>query len=210
MTFKSLSFIINISSIFFREGGIKIKEDARIVKTKARLVSTFKELLGEKKFENITINEICDRAEIRRATFYKHFQDKYDFLGFFIRSLRENFDMVGKYGKPDATAGYYIEYAQEIINFLDENDEIIRNILESDIVGTIISVIIVENLKQTKERLNMSVQKGMRLPASVNTVADILVGGVATLALNWFSKGRPIPKEQLLGEIASVITLIGG
>ena len=36
------------------------KEDARIGKTNEKLFESFKELLREKKFEDITVNDICD------------------------------------------------------------------------------------------------------------------------------------------------------
>ena len=189
--------------------GLKIKEDARIIKTKENLISSFEYLLGKKKFEDITINEICDMADIRRATFYKHFEDKYDFLAYFIKTLRVKFDSKGKYGNPDGTVGYYVEYAHEIIHFLDENDEILRNILNSEDVGSILNVIVTENLKETRKRLRESVELGLKLPASVNTVADMLVGGVAVVIFNWFEEGRPSPKETLLEEIAAIIS-IGG
>ena len=166
-------------------------------------------MLGEKKFENITINEICERAEVRRATFYKHFKDKYDFLGYFIRSLRTSFDKIGNYGVPDETVGYYIEYAHEIINFFDENEKILRNILESEVAGSIINIIVAENLKETRAKLSKSVEKGLKLPASVSTVADMLVGGVTVVVLNWFTQNKPIPKEVLLDEITDIITMIG-
>ena len=57
-------------------------------------------------------------AGIRRATFYKHFEDKYDFLSYFIKNLSVKFDNKGKYGEPDGTVGYYVEYAHEIIHFM--------------------------------------------------------------------------------------------
>lgn len=182
--------------------------DARIVKTKTALISSFKTLLTEKKFENVTVNEICEHAKIRRATFYKHFEDKYDFLRFYIHYLREKFDSTGRYGAPDGTAGYYIEYAQEMIEFLDENEKMITNILESETFGNILTVILHENLRVTKERLENSIAKGLKLPASAETVANMLVGGVATVVLNWFSGGKKISKEKLLEEIASLISIL--
>ena len=116
--------------------------------------------------------------------------------------------MIGRYGVPDETVGYYVEYAHEIINFLDENEKILRNILESEVVGSIINVMVAENLKETRIRLHSSVKKGLLLPASVDIVADMLVGGVTVVALNWFTQNRPIPKEQLLSEIAAFIKTV--
>lgn len=56
------------------------KYDLRIVKTRKALFDAFLELVSEKPFDAITVNEICKRALVRRATFYNHFADKYDFL----------------------------------------------------------------------------------------------------------------------------------
>ena len=185
----------------------KIKQDARIIKTKANLFSTFEKLLSEKKFENITINEICERAEIRRATFYKHFEDKYDFLSSFINAQRLKFDNENAHRYSDGTVSYYVEYAHNIINFFDENEKILRNILESEVAGSIINVIVMENLKETKKKLAESEKMGLSLPASVDTVANMMVGGVASVVLSWFRDKRPISKETLLKEIADVIKM---
>ena len=59
-----------------------MKQDLRITKTYRALTEAFFELLSQKKFEDITVNEICNRAVVRRATFYKHFGDKFEFFVF--------------------------------------------------------------------------------------------------------------------------------
>ena len=60
------------------------KLDLRTQKIYVALIKAFEELLQEKSFEEITINELCDQAQTRRATFYKHFSDKYDFFQFML------------------------------------------------------------------------------------------------------------------------------
>ena len=59
------------------------KMDLRIRKTYLALHNAFTELLEEKRFEEFTVNELCDRAMIRRTTFYKHFADKYEYFTFY-------------------------------------------------------------------------------------------------------------------------------
>lgn len=56
------------------------KQDLRYIRTNQLLCNAFKDLLEKKKFDDITIQELCNHALIRRATFYTHFIDKYDFL----------------------------------------------------------------------------------------------------------------------------------
>ena len=56
------------------------KLDPRIKRTRSLILQAFKELLVEKGFQVITVQDITARAEINRATFYAHFQDKYALL----------------------------------------------------------------------------------------------------------------------------------
>ena len=42
--------------------------------------ATVFKLLNDYHFDEITIQKICDNAEINRSTFYRYFQDKYDLL----------------------------------------------------------------------------------------------------------------------------------
>ena len=43
-------------------------------------MESFIELSGKKDFKDITIKDITTEAMINRATFYYHFEDKYDLL----------------------------------------------------------------------------------------------------------------------------------
>ncbi len=69
------------------------KLDARIKKTYTLLFAGFMKLLKEKPFDNITVSEICEISSVHRATFYKHFNDKNEFLAFCIESLLDDIDM---------------------------------------------------------------------------------------------------------------------
>ncbi|MDD6651219.1 MAG: TetR family transcriptional regulator [Eggerthellales bacterium] len=47
-------------------------------RTKLRIANAFEELLSEKSFGKITVQDIADRCVISRQTFYNHFLDKFD------------------------------------------------------------------------------------------------------------------------------------
>ena len=53
-------------------------EDRRVRKTRRALQDALSELIGEKELHSITINELTERADIHRATFYAHYNDIYD------------------------------------------------------------------------------------------------------------------------------------
>lgn len=52
-------------------------EDKRIRKTKKNLKMTLVEMLSEISFAQISITELCRRADTSRITFYAHYSDKY-------------------------------------------------------------------------------------------------------------------------------------
>ena len=56
------------------------KEDLRIKKTQKALSEAMFELLQTQCFEDISIIDICEKANVHRATFYKHYNDKNDFI----------------------------------------------------------------------------------------------------------------------------------
>jgi AcrR family transcriptional regulator len=56
------------------------KEDRRITRTKSALNRAFLELIKEKGYASVTVEEITARANLGRTTFYLHYQDKEDLL----------------------------------------------------------------------------------------------------------------------------------
>jgi AcrR family transcriptional regulator len=54
--------------------------DRRIKKNQTAIMNALMQLIAEKDFEKITINEIADRADVNRGTIYSHYSDKYDLL----------------------------------------------------------------------------------------------------------------------------------
>ena len=57
-----------------------MSHDRRVRRTKKLLKHSLFELLHEKKWEHISVKDITERADINRATFYQHYNDKYDLL----------------------------------------------------------------------------------------------------------------------------------
>jgi len=56
------------------------KDDRRTMRTRSALKDALIQLILEKHYEEITVQNIIDRANVGRSTFYAHFHDKEDLL----------------------------------------------------------------------------------------------------------------------------------
>lgn len=54
--------------------------DRRVARSKDALNRALVELMEERGFDSITVNDLCSRANLTRGTFYNHFRDKEDLL----------------------------------------------------------------------------------------------------------------------------------
>ena len=61
----------------------------RVKRTRQLIQDAFVALVGEKGFENVTVQHIAERAPVNRATFYSHYHDKYDLLDKSIEEMLE-------------------------------------------------------------------------------------------------------------------------
>ena len=63
-----------------RLAGSTKKTDARVRRTRDALGDALVALMQEKPFETITVQDVLDRANVSRSTFYTHYSDKDDLL----------------------------------------------------------------------------------------------------------------------------------
>lgn len=66
--------------------------DRRVRRTRKLLHSAFLELVIEKGYDKITIQDILDRADVGRSTFYVHFRDKEALLTASFDNMRDQLE----------------------------------------------------------------------------------------------------------------------
>ena len=188
------------------------KEDIRITKTKLALGKAFFEMLTVMPLESITVNDLCQRADIRRATFYKHFNDKSDFVFSLIKEARMRFDSrANESGNtPRDVKDYYLYCAESVIDYLLKYDNAMKHILNSGMRPLFIEMFVRQNHEDTVKRLELSVSQGLSLFASPEVIASMLIGGVAQPITYWFESNDRCPKEDLLKDISTFMTKMLG
>ena len=181
------------------------KTDARIIKTKIKLIDAFMELISENDFDNITVNSICEKSSVRRATFYKHFKDKLDFFKYIVASLREDFDQKWFAQDYRNDSEYFTEYALSLVDFFEKNEKIIKSICNSPSSSAMFHTAVIQNYEDTVARAAKNEGYEIKSEISIETFSMMLVGGVLLTLVNWVKSGKYTPKEVLKQEIKAII-----
>lgn len=72
--------------------------DRRIRKTEQALQNAFIQMIMEQDLKQISVLELCARADINKSTFYLHYRDIYDLAGKLkSRLLDESYDIIAEY-----------------------------------------------------------------------------------------------------------------
>lgn len=186
------------------------KEDLRIIKTRAALSNTFFKMLADMELADITVNKLCEESGVRRATFYKHFRDKDDFIIYIIKDIRNYFDTkVWNHDiNPTFTREYYHRYAQTLLSFLLKHESAMQRVATAQVRSTFIDVFLQQNYEDTKRRLAESEKAGMTLIASADVVASMLIGGTSHCIVRWFESDDKCSPETLIKDITAFIDRI--
>ena len=100
-------------------------DDRRVKKTKKALKKALAELMIDKELRNITVQELVDRADIHRATFYSHYHDVYDLYEQLEKSVIAELDGIIA---NDPTHRYENVY-HSLINYVFDNVSLFRMFL---------------------------------------------------------------------------------
>jgi len=117
--------------------------DRRIQKTRQEIKEAFVHLLQQKSFDDLTITDLTEQANINRTTFYKHFEDKHDLLAFYEEELLENVKMMMTMERP-FEVGLPLEEQQafhalvEMYRYINEERALIEVMLQPTIQNAII------------------------------------------------------------------------
>ena len=183
--------------------------DLRIQKTHTALINAFLQLLQTKRFENITINELCELAMVRRATFYKHFADKYEFFTFFVQWIQREFRnriVPQEYDRNGVSP--YIDIIRFALDFLDENETIVHSVMESNAFPLLLDLISEQIILDVKERLQTDQNNGKELLLSPELMAFSYTGALLNILRWWIGHKDQMSKEEIVAQIQKVFDKI--
>ena len=105
---------------------METKESRRVQMTKLLLKTALLELMQEKPFEQITIKELCEQADLNRTTFYLHYNDQRDVLSDIEKETMVKTVDYMKNVSPDADT---IDQIETYLSYVKDNALIFRTLM---------------------------------------------------------------------------------
>lgn len=110
--------------------------DRRKRKTRKAIFDACVSLVQEKDFQSITINEIVERADLNRGTFYLHFEDKFDMMNSFENEMVEKIEEVIVNNLPKEPSDQLFIQSRydtivQILKCYEDNKELLQLLLKS-------------------------------------------------------------------------------
>ena len=177
------------------------KTDRRVQRTHRLLHHALMSLIAEKKYELITVQEVLDRADVGRSTFYTHFRDKEELL---VEGFQHFKDRLASAQALSAAApsksyeriiGFSLamfehvsEYRRVLRALLDSNGEtVVRRHLHSALLG----VVQPEVKAQLQERVSG------HCPVSPELLTHFLVSTYVSVLTWWLNSKTPISSKAI-------------
>jgi AcrR family transcriptional regulator len=171
--------------------------DPRIVRTRSMLRDAFVSLILERGYDSITIQDIADRAGLRRATFYLHYKDKEELLtatldGMMLGITAEIAQIEDNPFDPECNE----TVIRMVFKHAEQNANLYRIILQGH--GAIRIVRHIREYMATQIRL----QHADDLPGDnsdfpVDVVANYMAASELSLLIWWLENDMPYPAEQM-------------
>ena len=172
--------------------------DRRKVRTRQMLRDALIALILEKGYDATTVEDITNRANLGRATFYLHYRDKDELL---LHTLEATFDELIKNLKPISLEDAASAPAQALIAFQHaaENRDLYRVMLSGQGSGSIqrrVREYIATLIQQRIQPLVQQLPPGA-IPIPVEILAQHIAGSLLTLIVWWLENDLPYSAEHM-------------
>ncbi|MFO8068754.1 MAG: dihydroxyacetone kinase transcriptional activator DhaS [Alkalibacterium sp.] len=160
--------------------------------TKRIIANAFKLLMQKESFIKISVSDIMKNADMRRQTFYYHFQDKYELLEWIFKTeSKENIsDLIG-YERWDIIL-------KQIFVYFDREQKFYKNALAVSEQNQFIEYLY-SNLKSLFSRALSDIHHPTEVTFNENNnlISSFLSHGLVGVIKDWIQSGCQIPPEEM-------------
>lgn len=170
-------------------------------KRQREIENTLLELMLEKHYDDISVSEICERADIPRKTFYRYFDGKEGVKQALLQHTLTDFN---EYHLAHSGMEYKIYEEFEILfNFWKSRKDFLEAFDKSGLLGLLV---------ESATSFSMNEFKGVERYLSDSATAEKIIAfqfvicGILTMTINWYRSGFAESVPNLARTTAKLIT----
>ena len=175
------------------------RRDRRVERTREHLRQALVSLIRERGFESLTVQDIIDRANVGRATFYAHFENKDDLLTSGFDQLRESLRaaQLAALDRPGPLERRVFAFSHQIFAHTDAHRDLFRMMIgkrSGTAVQRILHKLLLDLIRGEVEGSPGRIRAGLSREALVHFLTGALFG-----LLMWWVAGtrRPMAVDDV-------------
>jgi len=175
--------------------------DRRVQKTRQLLQDALIKLIAEKGYQFVTVQDILNRANVGRSTFYAHFQSKDQLLYSCFDTLNKLFEQhskrlsKGQKNSGDNNTGLTLG----IFQFAGKNHGFFKALLGKQGKGTFNRIMYDFVLTQSHEHIKILMSHEKHGLLKTEIVTHYLVSAIMGVLVWWVDKDMPCTAEEIDG-----------
>lgn len=168
--------------------------DPRPSRTRERLGDALVSLILEKPFADITVQDVLDRAQVSRSTFYEHYRDKDDLL---VSDTEDFLDWLVAHVPATDTRSDRVLPVRELFAHVAEMGEFVTALEASGRLEAFYELAQAYFARAIEQRFAV-LPRAAALPAERRApLAQTLAGGLIALMRWWIASGCPDTPEEM-------------
>lgn len=178
------------------------KVDRRIIKSQEAIKKALIELMSEKSFASITIQDISDKANVNRGTVYLHYLDKFDLLD---KIMEEHINNMSNFCE-SATEMDFIESTVHCMEYLESNYLFFSTMLASEGAPYFRSRFINYNIEEFRKDVDTT--KGKNYGRSEDVIVQFVANAYVGIVEWWLKNGMPYPPSVMAEQVGDLLERI--
>ncbi len=175
------------------------KVDRRILKTQESLKKAVIELMTEKNFDDITIQDIADRANVNRGTIYLHYQDKFDLLDKLIEAHINELREMGEW----ACSLEWSNALEPFFEYFEKNYVFFSTMLASKGAPSFRSRLLVFIMEGFKGEIDN--ESGGNAELSEEVMLQYAGNAYVGIIEWWIRNGMPLPPQTMAKQVGVLL-----
>ncbi|RAS77248.1 TetR/AcrR family transcriptional regulator [Priestia endophytica] len=175
--------------------------DRRVLKSQEAIKTAFVELMTEKNFDQITIQDISDRANVGRRTIYHHYMDKFDLLD---KLIEEHINELSKLCESAAEMNY-IDAELLWFEYFEKNYLFFSTMLASKGASSFRIQFLNFVIEELKNDMDTIEGKNQELSEGEDVTIQFFGAAIVGVVEWWFKNGKPYPPHVMAQRVGTLL-----